>query len=117
MELVGIDTQHAYERIRDQITTLKLQPGAPLNEAELQHLEQYASVMQCENYIPLGIAGLLEPNMRVQAFALRTLKERLDLPAFDIDMAAASAQQDVQNAAAIALAHVRAMPEWAPYLA
>lgn len=35
MELVAIDTQQAYERIREQITTLKLQPGAPLNEGEL----------------------------------------------------------------------------------
>ncbi len=35
MELVRVDTQHAYELIREKITTLELAPGAPVNEQEL----------------------------------------------------------------------------------
>jgi DNA-binding GntR family transcriptional regulator len=35
MELVRVDTQHAYELIRDRITTLELAPGAPINEQRL----------------------------------------------------------------------------------
>jgi DNA-binding GntR family transcriptional regulator len=35
MELERIDTKRAYELIREQITTLELAPGAPLNEQEL----------------------------------------------------------------------------------
>ena len=35
MELVRIDTQHACELIREQITTLRLAPGSLLNEQQL----------------------------------------------------------------------------------
>ncbi len=35
MELERVDTKRAYERIRERITTLELEPGAPLNEQEL----------------------------------------------------------------------------------
>jgi DNA-binding GntR family transcriptional regulator len=35
MELERVDTKRAYELIREQITTLELAPGAPLNEQEL----------------------------------------------------------------------------------
>jgi DNA-binding GntR family transcriptional regulator len=35
MELVRVDTQRAYERIWEKITTLELAPGAPINEQEL----------------------------------------------------------------------------------
>jgi DNA-binding GntR family transcriptional regulator len=37
MELVRVDTQRAYELIREKITTLELAPGAPINE---QHLAE-----------------------------------------------------------------------------
>lgn len=37
MELVRVDTQRAYELIREKITTLELAPGAPVNE---QHLAE-----------------------------------------------------------------------------
>ena len=40
MELVRVDTQRAYELIREQITTLKMSPGSPVNEQRLaQNLE------------------------------------------------------------------------------
>lgn len=32
MELQRIDTQHAYQELQERITTLQLEPGAPLNE-------------------------------------------------------------------------------------
>ena len=35
MELVRVDTQRAYELIWDQITTLELAPGSPINEQQL----------------------------------------------------------------------------------
>jgi DNA-binding GntR family transcriptional regulator len=35
MELVRVDTQRAYERIWDKITTLELKPGALINEQQL----------------------------------------------------------------------------------
>lgn len=35
MELERVDTQHAYELIRDKIITLALAPGAPINEQQL----------------------------------------------------------------------------------
>ena len=35
MELIRIDTQRAYELIREQITSLKLAPGSPINEGDL----------------------------------------------------------------------------------
>jgi DNA-binding GntR family transcriptional regulator len=35
MELVRVDTQRAYERIWEKITTLELAPGAPINEQRL----------------------------------------------------------------------------------
>ncbi len=35
MELVRVDTQRAYEKIWEQITTLELPPGAPINEQAL----------------------------------------------------------------------------------
>jgi len=35
MELVRVDTQRAYELIREKITTLELAPGAPINEQRL----------------------------------------------------------------------------------
>ncbi len=35
MELVRVDTQRAYELIWDKITTLELEPGAPINEQSL----------------------------------------------------------------------------------
>jgi DNA-binding GntR family transcriptional regulator len=35
MELVRVDTQRAYERIWEKITTLELAPGTPINEQEL----------------------------------------------------------------------------------
>ena len=35
MELVRVDTQRAYDLIWEQITTLELAPGAPINEQEL----------------------------------------------------------------------------------
>ena len=35
MELVRIDTQRAYELIREKITSLELAPGSSINEAEL----------------------------------------------------------------------------------
>ncbi len=35
MELERVDTQRAYELIRDKITTLELPPGAPINEQRL----------------------------------------------------------------------------------
>jgi DNA-binding GntR family transcriptional regulator len=40
MELLRIDTQRAYELIREKITSLELAPGSPINEGELaQNLE------------------------------------------------------------------------------
>lgn len=35
MELVRVDTQRAYELIREKITTLELAPGVPINEQRL----------------------------------------------------------------------------------
>lgn len=35
MELVRIDTQHAYEIIREKITSLELAPGSPIDEGKL----------------------------------------------------------------------------------
>lgn len=35
MELVRVDTQRAYDLIRERITTLELEPGSPINEQEL----------------------------------------------------------------------------------
>lgn len=35
MELERVDTKRAYESIREQITTLELQPGSPINEQQL----------------------------------------------------------------------------------
>ena len=35
MELERIDTQRAYESIREKITTLELAPGAPIDEGDL----------------------------------------------------------------------------------
>ncbi len=35
MELVRVDTQRAYELVREQITTLELEPGSPINEQQL----------------------------------------------------------------------------------
>jgi len=35
MELVRVDTQRAYQAIREQITTLELAPGSPINEQRL----------------------------------------------------------------------------------
>jgi len=35
MELVRIDTQRAYERIREKITSLELAPGSPIDEGKL----------------------------------------------------------------------------------
>ncbi len=35
MELERVDTRRAYDRIREQITTLELKPGAPINEQAL----------------------------------------------------------------------------------
>ncbi len=35
MDLIGVDTQNAYELIKEQINTLKLAPGSAINEAEL----------------------------------------------------------------------------------
>jgi len=35
MELVRIDTQRAFERIRDKITSLELPPGSPIDEGKL----------------------------------------------------------------------------------
>jgi DNA-binding GntR family transcriptional regulator len=35
MELVRLDTQRAYEQILEKITTLELQPGAPINDQAL----------------------------------------------------------------------------------
>jgi DNA-binding GntR family transcriptional regulator len=35
MELVRVDTKRAYELIREQITTLELQPGSPIHEQAL----------------------------------------------------------------------------------
>jgi DNA-binding GntR family transcriptional regulator len=35
MELVRVDTQHAYERIRQWLTTLVLAPGSPIDEQQL----------------------------------------------------------------------------------
>jgi len=35
MELVRVDTQHAYELIWEKITTLEMAPGAPINEQQL----------------------------------------------------------------------------------
>ena len=37
MELVRVDTQRAYERLRERITTLDLAPGAAINEQQLAH--------------------------------------------------------------------------------
>ena len=35
MELVRIDTQRAYELIREKITSLELAPGSPIDEGKL----------------------------------------------------------------------------------
>lgn len=35
MELIRVDTQRAYEAIREKITTLELAPGAPIDEGKL----------------------------------------------------------------------------------
>jgi len=35
MELVRVDTQRAYERIKEKITTLELSPGSPIDEGQL----------------------------------------------------------------------------------
>jgi DNA-binding GntR family transcriptional regulator len=35
MELVRIDTQRAYELIREKITTLELPPGSPIDEGKI----------------------------------------------------------------------------------
>lgn len=35
MELIRVDTQRAYEAIREKITTLELAPGAPIDEGQL----------------------------------------------------------------------------------
>lgn len=35
MELVDVDTQHAYDRLRDSIITLQLAPGSLINEQQL----------------------------------------------------------------------------------
>jgi DNA-binding GntR family transcriptional regulator len=37
MELVRVDTQRAYERIRERITTLQLEPGSLVDEQQLAH--------------------------------------------------------------------------------
>jgi len=35
VDLIGVDTQNAYELLKDQINSLVLKPGAAVNEAEL----------------------------------------------------------------------------------
>jgi DNA-binding GntR family transcriptional regulator len=35
MDLIGLDTQEAYQYLKEQITTLKLKPGSAINESEL----------------------------------------------------------------------------------
>jgi DNA-binding GntR family transcriptional regulator len=35
MELIEIDTQKAYQKLKDLITTLKIEPGSPIDEVQL----------------------------------------------------------------------------------
>jgi DNA-binding GntR family transcriptional regulator len=44
MELVRIDTQRAYELIREKITSLELAPGSPINEGDLARELKMGSV-------------------------------------------------------------------------
>jgi DNA-binding GntR family transcriptional regulator len=44
MELVDIDTQHAYSRIRDAIITLELAPGTLVNEQQLAEVLKMGAV-------------------------------------------------------------------------
>jgi DNA-binding GntR family transcriptional regulator len=38
MDLIGVDTQEAYQLLREQINTLALKPGAAINESELSSI-------------------------------------------------------------------------------
>ena len=44
MDLVRIDTQRAYERIREKITSLELAPGSPIDEGKLADELEMGSV-------------------------------------------------------------------------
>ncbi len=91
-------------------------PAHSLDKRTLQQLDEYASTMQTENFVPLAIGGLLEDNMRVQFHAINLLNKQLGTAAPVFNPAADNAEQQVKAQAAAHLNRLRDIYEWAPLI-
>jgi aryl-alcohol dehydrogenase-like predicted oxidoreductase len=89
---------------------------AQLDNKAQQQLQDYASAMQSENFMPLAIGGLLEENMRVQFYAINLLNRQLGTPAPAFNLTASDAEKQIKLQAEAHIIKLKAMPEWAPLI-
>jgi DNA-binding GntR family transcriptional regulator len=109
MELVRVDTQRAYELIWEKITTLKLEPGSPVNEQQLAEelgvglvpVREALRLLAHENLVKItprhglyvadvnvpDLEQLSEMRLSLEALAARLAAQRVtpdDLVVFDV---------------------------------
>jgi aryl-alcohol dehydrogenase-like predicted oxidoreductase len=90
--------------------------AGPLTQAQLAALDSYAAAMAGEDFVPMGIAGLLEDNLRVRASAISLIRNRLGYSAPDIDWLNEHAEEQARDIAEGFLSRLRKDPRWATYL-
>lgn len=101
MDLTPVDTQIAYQRIREKITSLELEPGSPIDEGILAEEIEVSHKSLQEALISLAREGLVELKDRglyvsvVEPEQLQQISElRALLEGFSARLAAQRAEED-----------------------
>jgi aryl-alcohol dehydrogenase-like predicted oxidoreductase len=89
--------------------------GDTVGDEDTEKLEAYLSAMRAGNNIPLAIAGMLCPNLRVRGHGLRTAKARLGIDEPDIDFEDDNAEELAADQVKKVLDALGQNREWAAY--
>jgi hypothetical protein len=90
--------------------------AGPLDRAGECVLADYARAMAAEDFIPLGIAGLMEDNLRVRSNAIAVLRRKFGWTAEGLDYEADDAEARARRVATSFLDRLRQDPRWTPYV-
>jgi hypothetical protein len=88
--------------------------GRPaLTSDEVDQLETYRRAVFAEDHIPLAIGGLLEDNLRIRAFSIAHIRNKLGWDAPDCDWQEDDAESRAASIAQDFITRLRADAEWA----
>jgi DNA-binding GntR family transcriptional regulator len=100
MELIRVDTQHAYQLIREKIITLQLKPGQPLDEVKLAEELSVSQKSVREALKLLYHDHLVEAPPRGLYVAKFDLKDLEQISAIRLHLETFSAREAARNAGA-----------------